>query len=360
MNNKHWTIEEDNILKTYYPAAGKDEILKLLKRSWRSAQCRAGCLNVKRFRQGKLVIKWTDEEIETLKSVFEVKSKKEIMQIFPNRAWKALARKANTQGLSRKAKNNYKIFGDITIFYFKLPANEYLECLIDTEDLNKVLSLGKKVLILSSGSGIFYAGFNYNKKKKQQKYLHRFILNVPKGRVVDHINHNTLDNRKINLKICTQSENMQNRGSLSTNNISGERGVCWDNQNKKWIAFLTIKNKRIQLRKFDDIEEAKKIIRKVRAIYMPNSCDSRDIYICNDLVIPEDIHLKIVNIMSGIAQKSEGEKHPYSKLTEKQVRKIKSIYKSISNKELAIKYNVNKSTIAVIKSGKSWKHIIVD
>lgn len=41
--------------------------------------------------------------------------------------------------------------------------------------------------------------------------LHRMIMDAPKGLVVDHINHNKVDNRKCNLRICTQQENIKNR-----------------------------------------------------------------------------------------------------------------------------------------------------
>ena len=41
--------------------------------------------------------------------------------------------------------------------------------------------------------------------------MHRFIMRTPKGMVTDHINHDTLDNRRANLRICTHAQNMANR-----------------------------------------------------------------------------------------------------------------------------------------------------
>ncbi len=44
----------------------------------------------------------------------------------------------------------------------------------------------------------------------RNKSMHRFILNAPKGMVVDHKNHDTLDNRRKNIWICTHSQNSLN------------------------------------------------------------------------------------------------------------------------------------------------------
>jgi hypothetical protein len=54
--------------------------------------------------------------------------------------------------------------------------------------------------------------------------MHRLILNIPQGLYVDHINHNGLDNRKENLRICTNQQNLHN-SLKSYNNKSGFKGV---------------------------------------------------------------------------------------------------------------------------------------
>lgn len=51
---------------------------------------------------------------------------------------------------------------------------------------------------------------NRNSRTHGTLWLHREIMSAPKGVVVDHINGNPLDNRKVNLRLCTQSENMAN------------------------------------------------------------------------------------------------------------------------------------------------------
>ena len=58
-------------------------------------------------------------------------------------------------------------------------------------------------------------------------YLHRFIMGNPSGMVVDHINHNGLDCRRSNLRVCTRSQNAMNRNGPRRNTISGVRGVTF-------------------------------------------------------------------------------------------------------------------------------------
>lgn len=56
-------------------------------------------------------------------------------------------------------------------------------------------------------------------------FMHREITMCPHGLVVDHKNHDTLDNRKENLRICINADNLKNRRGAQKNSISKIRGV---------------------------------------------------------------------------------------------------------------------------------------
>ncbi len=56
-------------------------------------------------------------------------------------------------------------------------------------------------------------------------YMHRIILDADEGQYVDHINHDTLDNRKANLRIVTNKQNIENRRGANSNSVTGIRGV---------------------------------------------------------------------------------------------------------------------------------------
>lgn len=72
---------------------------------------------------------------------------------------------------------------------------------------------------------------NGNKKKVS---MHRLIMNPPDGMVVDHKNLNQLDNRRENLRICTQAQNLAN-SPLTSRNKSGFKGVH-SNGKGKWFS----------------------------------------------------------------------------------------------------------------------------
>lgn len=104
----------------------------------------------------------------------------------------------------------------------------------DYERLNKYKWHAEK-----QGGKYWYAGrrIYYKNGKNKGLYLARIIMNPPKGMIVDHINGNTLDNRRKNLRIITRQQNTWNQ-KIRITNTSGYRGVSWDKKNKKWKAFV--------------------------------------------------------------------------------------------------------------------------
>jgi HNH endonuclease len=85
--------------------------------------------------------------------------------------------------------------------------------------------------------------------------MSREVMNAPKGMLVDHRNHDTLDNQKSNLRIATGSQNQWNRGKTRYN-TSGYKGVHFLKASGKFTAHLRFKKRKIHLGCFDTAEEA--------------------------------------------------------------------------------------------------------
>jgi hypothetical protein len=91
----------------------------------------------------------------------------------------------------------------------------------------------------------------YGKLKGKTYLLHRYILEVEDGSlIVDHINHNGLDNRKKNLRITNHKNNIRN---MQKDKIIG---VNFSNERSKWIASIFVDGKNIFLGRFSDKEDA--------------------------------------------------------------------------------------------------------
>ena len=84
--------------------------------------------------------------------------------------------------------------------------------------------------------------------------MHRKIMEVGAGLLIDHINRNGLDNRKMNLRSATAMQNTWNRVKKRGRNKF--RGVLWNKKKKKWQARLIHKHKSISLGYFHDEVEA--------------------------------------------------------------------------------------------------------
>lgn len=89
-------------------------------------------------------------------------------------------------------------------------------------------------------------------------YLHRELICPPKGMIVDHINRDTMDNRRENLRLTTYSGNSMNRRKPSTARLTKYKGVERQPLCKKnpYIARITANKRRYYLGSFPTEEEA--------------------------------------------------------------------------------------------------------
>lgn len=131
------------------------------------------------------------------------------------------------------------------------------EFYIDEEDLFKI----KDYNILVSEKG--YASLNINGATIP---LHRFLMNPSESEVVDHKNRVPRDNRKSNLRICTQSENLRNV-TVSKNNKTGILGVYLLSKNNKYRAEIGINKETISLGEYIRIEDAIKARKEAEIKY---------------------------------------------------------------------------------------------
>ena len=114
--------------------------------------------------------------------------------------------------------------------------NHIATAIIDAEDVNKIRYTKWRL----STSGYVR---NSPKFKGGNKHLSRVVLNT--NEFVDHINHNTLDNRKKNLRIVTRSQNQMN---------ACHKGIS--KKSNKWLAYIRLNQKMLNLGTYVDVEEA--------------------------------------------------------------------------------------------------------
>lgn len=119
-----------------------------------------------------------------------------------------------------------------------------LQVIIDKEDYEKI----SKFTWWVKQNNYIYTN-TQGRINRTSIYLHRLIMDAPKGLEVDHINHNPLDNRKENLRVCTKSQNNINK----TNIYSGVTKF-----RNKWRARIKINKKETHIGIFETKEEALK------------------------------------------------------------------------------------------------------
>ena len=143
-------------------------------------------------------------------------------------------------------------------------------------DLAAALAEGAKLIPLTQGRFAIVDAEDYGRlnqykwhvcKNRRAEYavrgsgpknikMHRLLLNAPPHLLVDHRDRNGLNNRKANLRLCTNKENTRN----SRPNLKGSsrfKGVSWHKKTKKYNATIQKNGKRYSLGCYaDEIEAA--------------------------------------------------------------------------------------------------------
>ena len=165
--------------------------------------------------------------------------------------------------ITRFDKNKYDIKDDGVHIYLRNCKHEIIaETIIDECDLERVIqhkwSLGSwgYASAVIDGNNVL---------------LQRFILQeYDKDRIPDHINRDTLDNRRENLRIVDKSMNAVN-ADIRSNNTSGVTGVSWSNSLSLWRSYINYRGKRIELGYFKDKIEAIKSRLNAENKYYPGA-----------------------------------------------------------------------------------------
>lgn len=137
-----------------------------------------------------------------------------------------------TCGINKQVGNKKKFHSSKKDWNFEQPEDYKLIPLtqgklakVDNEDFERVIHY----------NWYYYEGYAIN---NTVGYMHRYIMSAPEHLEVDHKNHDTLDNRKNELRLATRSQN-------SANQIAGKgcssiyKGVCFNKRARKWVCSLT-------------------------------------------------------------------------------------------------------------------------
>lgn len=140
----------------------------------------------------------------------------------------------------------------------KIPLTRGKFALVDDEDFEWLNQWKWRVGARRNRSTIYAVRAGRKAELKCTYFMHRIVTDCPDGLQVDHINHDGLDNRRENLRVCTRNGNQWNRRKTKARVSSIYKGVCSFKKTKKWRALIKINGKKIYLGLFkQEIDAAK-------------------------------------------------------------------------------------------------------
>lgn len=157
-------------------------------------------------------------------------------------------------------KRSIRIDGDIAY----VPLTMGYEAIIDAADAHLVDGVCWQAN--KSRNVVYAARHKRCGGKRSFITMHRVIISAPANVAVDHINGDGLDNRRSNLRLVSNTENMWNMRRPSSN-TSGFKGVTWNNNIKKWRARIKVYGEYRYLGSFADPKEAHAAYCKAAALH---------------------------------------------------------------------------------------------
>lgn len=135
----------------------------------------------------------------------------------------------------------------------------HLVALVDDENYDFLMQWNWYAL---KDNNTFYAISN-----SPYQRMHRVVMSAKKGELYDHVNGNGLDNRRINLRRCSVSQNGMNRGKTG-HLLSKYKGVSWHIRDKVWVVQIQKNNKSIYIGSFkSEIDAALAYNKKAKELF---------------------------------------------------------------------------------------------
>jgi hypothetical protein len=156
--------------------------------------------------------------------------------------------------------HDFNINGRTSSFAINSPKHGLKEIIIDTEDIHLVKNYTWRLKYCKNINNFYVVSNVYINNKLTTIHLHRLVTSCLDNMVVDHKDHDTFNNCKDNLRVCTNKQNQENRIKANSNSKSGVKGVCWCKKSNRWRATINHFNKQIYLGIFSDIKEAEKAV----------------------------------------------------------------------------------------------------
>jgi hypothetical protein len=168
-------------------------------------------------------------------------------------------------------RNLFRLKGETAILLVDRRSGEQVEVIIDRSDLQRLVDLGKTWGVTKNGyRDEYFVQTTFGKDKLK---LHRFLMKANDDELVIHINGNTYDNRKSNLRVIAKSESSRFRKSVNKNSSTGIRGVSLDPRTGRFKAYITVNRKQIHIGVYDKLTDAKRAVIEARKKYYGGASD---------------------------------------------------------------------------------------